>query len=109
VGDALDISVVIPTFERWPVLERTLGGIAEQDLDGCRAEVIVVDNGSRDGSRDRLTRAAREWTAPISLKLVHEPIRGPSAARNAGVLAASGRLVLFLGDDCVPAGPGLIA
>ena len=106
---APDISVVIPTRERWTTLERTLGQLARQELAGVRAEVIVVDNGSGDGSWESLHVAVERWDAAPVLTALREPIRGPSAARNTGVLAARAELVLFLGDDCVPAGRDLLA
>ena len=103
-----DITVVIPTRDRWQVLGRTLDALAEQDLGGTRAEVVVVDNGSRDGSFERLReRAATEpggW-----LRALREEAPGAAAARNRGIAEARAPLLLFLGDDCVPAGPGLVS
>lgn len=108
MGDPLDISVVIPTRERWPILRPTLEALAAQELNGLGAEVIVVDNGSRDGARQELERAL-DLHARLELVIVDEPARGPAAARNAGVVAARGELILFLGDDCRPAVPDLVA
>jgi GT2 family glycosyltransferase len=105
-GD-VDISVVIPTRERWPVLQGTLQALAEQDLDGVRAEVVVADNWSRDGSRVRARALAA--SLPFPLTVVCEPRRGPGPPRNAGIAAAAGDLVLFIGDDCRPASPRFVA
>ena len=103
-----DISVVIPTRERWTTLTRTLDQLAQQRLGGARAEIVVVDNGSSDGSWEHLQAAVEGWDSETALTALAEPIRGPSAARNAGLLAARAELVLFLGDDCIPAGPDLL-
>jgi GT2 family glycosyltransferase len=105
----VDISVVIPTRERWPELEGALGALARQDLGGIAAELVVVDNFSTDGSAERLEEAAANAREGPPLRMVHEPARGAGAARNAGVAAAAGELVLFLEDDCRPADAGLLA
>jgi GT2 family glycosyltransferase len=107
MAGGIDISVVIPTRERWPVLEGTLRALARQDLDGLRAEVVVADNWSRDGSRERV--AALAPSMPFDVTVVCEPRRGPGPPRNAGVMAARGEIVLFIGDDCRPASAGLLA
>jgi GT2 family glycosyltransferase len=65
------------------------------------AEVVVVDNGSRDGSLERLERERDTFGIPV--QVVAEPRSGAAAARNAGVLAARAPLLLFLGDDTLPA------
>jgi glycosyltransferase involved in cell wall biosynthesis len=100
--------VVIPTRCRWEVLEGTLSALVEQELDELEAEVIVVDNWSADGSWERLEAAAGgDW--PFALRALRERTRGAGAARNAGIVAARGNLVLFLGDDCRPAVGRLVA
>lgn len=109
MGDVTDISVVIPTRERWPVLRRTLELLEQQELGGGAAELVVVDNGSRDGSAAELERWAADPVRAPAVRALNEPKRGPAAARNAGVRAARGRIVLFLGDDCRPASRSLLA
>src|SRR5437667_4531800 len=104
-----DISVVIPTGERFEVLVGTLDALAKQDPAGVEAEVVVVDNGSRDGSLERLHDLAGRWAGPFPLAVSSEEKPGAAAARNAGVARARGNRVLFLGDDCRPAGPDLVA
>src|SRR4051794_35889771 len=103
MGAPVDISVVIPTRERFEVLARTLEGLAAQDPGGVSAEVLVVDNGSRDGSLERLRGLADRWAGPFPLAVVSEETPGAAAARNAGIARARGERVLFLGDDCRPA------
>lgn len=60
-------------------------------------EILIVDNGSTDG-----TRAIVEGAAIPSLRVLHEARRGPSAARNRGLREARGRLIAFLDADSVP-------
>src|SRR6266480_4177718 len=96
----VDISVVIPTRERFGVLARTLDALAAQDPAGVSGEVLVVDNGSRDGSLERVREVADRWMGPFPLVVISEPTPGAAAARNAGVGQSRGERVLFLGDDC---------
>ncbi len=65
-------------------------------------EVVAVDDGSSDDTRRRVEEFRRSG-AIESLVYVRQENRGPAAARNAGLAAARGELVVFLGDDTVPA------
>jgi GT2 family glycosyltransferase len=97
---APDISVVIPTRDRDRVLDRTLDALERQELGGVEAEVVVVDNGAPEGALARLDGR------PV--RVVTEPVPGAAAARNRGIAEAGGELILFLGDDCIPATPDLV-
>lgn len=92
------VSVVIPTYNRLPRLHRVLAALAEQTVDGAVFEVVVVSDGSTDGTDDYLVSDR----PPIDVRALHQSNQGPAAARNAGVAAARGRLLLFLDDDVVP-------
>lgn len=96
-------SVVIPTFERMDVLPEVLAAV-EAQVDAPAFDLVVVDDGSRDGTADFL--ASRTFSVPA--QVVRQPNRGPAAARNHGVGLATGERVAFLGDDTVPA-PGWLA
>jgi GT2 family glycosyltransferase len=96
---AVDLTVVIPTYDRAGHLRRCLDALAAQEVDGS-VQVIVADDGSSDGTADVL--AGRPDVE--SLRLSH---RGRSAARNAALEHSRGDLVLFLDDDVV-ATPGLL-
>jgi len=96
----MTISVVIPTKNRIQALRATIDALARQDLDGHQAEVIVVDNGSTDGTTQWLGEVSSH--SPIAIKTVVEPHPGVSAARNAGVRQAQFDLILFLNDDTTP-------
>jgi glycosyltransferase involved in cell wall biosynthesis len=88
-----EVSVVIPTRDRWPLLSTTLRGALAQA--GVRHEVVVVDDGSRDETPDRLG-ATRD---PRLRVLRHEQSRGVAAARNTGIESARGEWLAFLDDD----------
>jgi glycosyltransferase involved in cell wall biosynthesis len=95
----MELTVVIPTFNRRRVLEETLKRLAEQRV-SYPYEVIVIDDGSTDGSAD----AARSIAAgsPIPIRILQQPNSGPAAARNRGIATADGKILLFLGDDMWP-------
>jgi glycosyltransferase involved in cell wall biosynthesis len=95
-------SVVIPTFNRLDTLPEVLAALAAQN--GTPTfETIVVDDGSSDGTAAYLADPTEP--TPADLTVLTQPNRGPAAARNAGVAAARGDIVAFLGDDTVPS-PG---
>lgn len=86
------ISVVIPAYNAEHTLAGCLQALKTQTL--APDEVIVVD----DGSTDRTAQVARSF----NVTLINQPNRGPAAARNAGVAAACGEIVLFTDADCEP-------
>ena len=93
------LSVVIPTRDRRRVLGETLAALDRQlDLPGP-VEVIVVDDGSTDGTGAWLEGAA--FSGFTLRSLVLEP-GGPARARNRGIKMATAVRVLLLGDDTVP-------
>jgi glycosyltransferase involved in cell wall biosynthesis len=87
-----EFSVVIPTFQRRePVLEAFASALAQTF---SRAEVIVVDDGSTDGTIDAVTARYGD-----QVRMLQQPNRGPSAARNAAVEVARGDVIAFLDSD----------
>jgi LmbE family N-acetylglucosaminyl deacetylase/glycosyltransferase involved in cell wall biosynthesis len=103
---AVRVSVVIPTFNRFVDLRRTLAAL-ESDRAGLPfgVEIVVVDDGSADGTRAFL----EEWAARTpGARTLSQENSGPARARNRGAAAAKGEIVLFLGDDTVPE-PGFLS
>lgn len=97
---ATEISVIIPNWNGRPYLETCLNSLEGQDFSGY--EVIVVDNGSWDGSVEFVKRRFPK-TGIIAL----EANRGFSRAVNEGIQRARGRYILLLNND-VEADPGLL-
>ena len=95
--DSIRISVVIPTFNRRHVLERTLPAFLAQDLPAEDYELIFGVDGSTDGTAEMLRGRKPE----CALRVLEFPHRGPGAVRNAGIAAAAGELILFLDDDII--------
>ena len=89
------ITVVIPALDAATVIGGCIDAVATQQ-EAPPFEVVVVDNGSRDGTPDIVRRH------PIGARVVVETARGPYAARNAGVATARGRIIAFTDADCVP-------
>src|SRR5512146_3229151 len=95
-----DISVLIPTWNRCELLQRTLPTVLQQDFPADRFEVVVA----ADGCTDSTAAYVRQRQAHCDLRLVEIPHRGRAAALNAALAEACGQLVLFLDDDllCPP-------
>jgi GT2 family glycosyltransferase len=94
------LTVVVPTHNRCELLERTLRGLLNQTASPTEYEIIVVD----DGSTDATTEAVGSVGAPEErLRYFWQENKGPAAARNRGLLEARGQIILFTGDDCIPA------
>lgn len=95
------LSVVIPTYNRLPTLLRVLGGL-DQQKETPSFEVVVIDDGSTDGTRAVLERAAADGTFSFPFHFQSQPNSGPGRARNRGTALARGTFVVFIGDDTVP-------
>jgi GT2 family glycosyltransferase len=93
-------SVVIPTRDRRPLLLPLLARVRPEAA-AAGAEVVVVDNGSRDGTREAVM--ALVVTEGTALRYVAEPVPGATRARNAGARAARGTIVAYVDDDALPA------
>lgn len=102
-AEEIEISVVIATYNRWHILEHTLPSLLGQDYRPTRYEIVLVVDGSTDGTAER----ARTLATNCGFEVVEQQNRGPAAARNTGIAAASGKVVLFMDDD-IRCEPGLI-
>jgi GT2 family glycosyltransferase/glycosyltransferase involved in cell wall biosynthesis len=91
------VSVVVPTYNRKAILDKCLRALERQTILPEEFEVLVVDDGSTDGTEDYL-RAAR---FAFPLRVFRQPNQGPGAARNLAIREARGELVLFIGDDII--------
>ena len=93
-----DASVVVATRNRAGLLRGCLDRLSAQSAAG-RFDIVVVDNGSTDETASIVTAAA-DRGLPVRRIHVAEPNRGK--ARNAGIAAALGAVVLFCDDDTLP-------
>src|SRR2546422_8127632 len=97
-GRDLTVSVIVPTYNRRERLCRLLSGLERQHQAGARFDVIVVVDGSDDGTEAMLNRL----NVSYPFRAITQARRGPSAARNLAIAAATGDVLLFLDDDVVP-------
>lgn len=91
------ISVVVPAYNAANTLDECLQALLQQTAPRDGYEIIVVDDGSLDGTCDVAMRYAEQ-----GVRLIRQPNQGAAGARNAGVEAAQGSLILFTDADCAP-------
>ena len=94
------ISVVIPTYNRLPILQKSLAALEQQDTDDTITdyEVVLVD----DGSSDRTLAWLAENRANLPhVKVIEQNHQGAAAARNLGVINAVGDTIIFIDSDLV--------
>ncbi len=94
-------SIVIPTYNRLPILQKCLSALEIQTFDTqivSGYETIVVDDGSTDGTIDWLKNNP---AALPHVKIYEQAHRGASAARNLGVEQAQGDIIIFIDSDIV--------
>jgi glycosyltransferase involved in cell wall biosynthesis len=96
----MDVSIVIPTFNRFELLQQTVEPLLHQET-GAQYEVIFVSNGSTDKSTEFLTDLARRYPDKLSFQWI-SPTGGPSAPRNCGIRRSKGDVVIILDDDVLP-------
>ncbi len=101
-----DLSVLIPTYNRRDVVLRCLLALARQDIAPYRFEIIIVDDGSTDGTPEAITVAAQGMD--VALRCLSQPNAGANAARNRAIEMATAPLLLIINDDSI-ATPGLLA
>jgi glycosyltransferase involved in cell wall biosynthesis len=92
--NAADVSVVVCVHNGAAGLRDCLAGLAAQSLRRDRFELLVVDDGSTDGSGD--------VAAHMGARVVAQPHRGLSAARNNGWRSSSAKWIAYIDADCAP-------
>jgi glycosyltransferase involved in cell wall biosynthesis len=96
-GTEPTLSVVVPVYNDPRGIRMTLEAVAEQTYSSGRYEVLAVDNGSTDGTRE-LIRAFASFYDHVHL-LVEDEVEGSYAARNEGIRHARGEIVSFIDAD----------
>lgn len=90
---ATEVSIIIPAYNAEKTIAKTLQACLEQDYPG-RWEIIVVDDGSTDGTAKEVKRYPARY--------IYQDNAGPASARNRGWKEARGEVVCFTDSDCVP-------
>ena len=101
----LKLSVIIPVYNVAPYVRKCVESVLAQDLNPMDYEVILVDDGSTDGSGaicDELAQSTIAGTAHYpqsTIYVIHQENQGLSAARNAGIAVAKGKYIQFVDSD----------
>jgi len=93
--NVVEVSVIVPVYNSEQFIGKCVASLLASNYNPSSFEIICVDNGSSDGS----LRILRSFEPAI--RVLVEPKRGPSAARNAGLREASGVFVAFTDSDCM--------
>lgn len=93
------VTIIIPTYNRKDVLEKCLAALSNQTYPKNNYEIIVIDDGSFDGTEIMMKSYSDDFPCP--LKYFRQENKGPAAARNVGIKNASGQIILFTGDDII--------
>jgi glycosyltransferase involved in cell wall biosynthesis len=105
MADVPELSVVIPTYNRVDTLQHVVPTLLAQDLEPSRYELLVCDSNSFDGTAAFI---AALQTENANLRYLPGSYSGRAAARNAGIAAARGSIVLF-NDADILASPNLLS
>jgi cellulose synthase/poly-beta-1,6-N-acetylglucosamine synthase-like glycosyltransferase len=89
------ISVIIPAYNAEETIKKTLKSLLSQNFSRSKYEVIIVDDGSSDKTKEIVSNFK-------SVKLVSIKHSGPAKARNKGVKISRGKIVVFTDSDCIP-------
>lgn len=101
MAEAIQFSIIVPTFNRAASLDRLLASFsALGHLAQIRAEVIVVNNGSTDGTAE-ICAARKAAAQGLDICLLDEAKQGKASALNRGLAAARGQFIMVLDDDVV--------
>lgn len=91
------ISVIVPTYNRLPILTKCLAALEAQTLPAADFEVIVIDDGSSDATHEVL----RHYHSPFRFQYLRQQNSGTGAARRNGVAHATGEYLLLMNDDTI--------
>ncbi len=90
------ISVIIPAYNVEDLLEKCVRSVADQDYPKALLQIIIVDDGSTDGTAAKADELAREIS---NVEVIHKKNGGSSSARNVGIDAATGDYLSFIDSD----------
>jgi glycosyltransferase involved in cell wall biosynthesis len=97
----IDISVVIPTFNRAESLSKTLDSMCNQTYPNDKYEIIVCDDSTTDETENVVKKYIQNYNNNIRYIKANSKTKGPANARNKGILAAFAPIVGFTDDDCI--------
>ncbi len=96
----MDVTVILCTYNRCQSLAKALESVAHSEMPESGSwEVLVVDNNSKDATRNVVAEAAERY--PGRFRYLFEPQQGKSYALNAGIRESHGKVLAFMDDDVV--------
>jgi glycosyltransferase involved in cell wall biosynthesis len=100
----IEVSVVVPTFNRPELLDRCLDALVDQSLAPASYEIVIADDAASETTRLQVDAWRRRCceSGPAIHYLPVRDSRGPAGARNVGWRHAQGRVLAFTDDDCIP-------
>lgn len=90
----MKVSVIVPAYNARNTIRQCIEALLSQKYPRENYEVIVIDDGSADGTADAVKA--------YPVKYMYQTNKGPATARNAGAREAQGEIILFTDSDCVP-------
>lgn len=93
----MDVSIIVPTYNKLSRLKLSISSFENQTYPSDKFEVIVIDDGSSDGTGEYL----KSVDTPFELKCCYQENAGRSAARNKGIELAKNQLLIFTDDDLI--------
>ena len=96
----MNVSIVIPTYNRKPILEKCLVALENQKLNAniSNYEVIVVDDGSTDGTTSWINNNKSNFPHVVLFQQEHG---GPALGRNLGVIKSKYEIIIFIDSDLI--------
>jgi len=95
------LSVIICTYNRADILIKCLQALEKQTLSKALFEVIIVDDGSTDETKNKVADLKKN-ESPLSINYIYQNHDGPASARNKAIKSSNADIVVFLNDDIIP-------
>lgn len=92
------VSVIIPVYNSEKTIESTINSVLHQTYSQS-IEIIIVNDGSTDGSKEAINTIIKNNQTIIIIKLINKSNNGVSSARNKGLTVAKGDYIAFLDSD----------
>ena len=102
MSENIEISVIIPTYNRSSSLEKTLIGLSKQNLDHLKYEILVIDDGSSDNTFETVNNFINRNPELQLTYIKHRKNMFKAAACNTGIKNAQGKIIAFTDDDIIP-------
>lgn len=109
IEQSIRLSIIVCTYNRYIMVREALTSLCYQSLSPALYEVIIVDNGSSDNTYEWIYNDIEQLGTDGSwqIRCLREPLNGLAYAREAGLKAAAGEIIVFMDDDAI-ASPTLL-